>query len=102
MYAQRLQFCEIEVDDVPLAIITTPVREAVRHVRDFLENQVMKDDGHIVPGEHDVLLEVVGTGGVRVSLGDQRVFREIARRAAVGDDDRGFAIRDGGTHTGEG
>jgi len=48
----------------------------------------MLHDRHAVLREHDILFEVVGPLGVGQGLGGQRVFRQVAAGAAVGDDER--------------
>ena len=48
----------------------------------------MQDDEFVVARRDDVLLQVIGTHGVGQGLGLQRVLGQVARGAAVSNDNR--------------
>ena len=85
---QLRQLGVVEVDHVPVAVRALAAREHAGHVGDLLEHQVVEHDRHVVARQHDVLLEVVGAERVGVGLGRERVFRQVAGGAAMGDHDR--------------
>ena len=53
-----------------------------------LELEVVEDDGHVVAGQDDVLLQVVRAEAVGEDLGGHAVFGQVAAGAAVRNDDR--------------
>ena len=63
-------------------------RVSLGHVGRRIEMDVVQHHGHGVLREHDVLLDEVGTLRVGQRLPRQRVLRQVAAGAAVGDHDR--------------
>ncbi len=84
---QRTDLRQREVDGVIAAIFTGAIREAFRHVRDAVKIVVMQDDQLVVLRHHQILLQIIRTLGIGHRLRWQRMLRQIAAGAAVGDHD---------------
>jgi hypothetical protein len=57
-------------------------------IRYIIQNYVMQYDRDGIPGSDDVLLDIVGSHSMGQGFGLQCVFRQVAARSPVGDDNR--------------
>ena len=83
---QLLDLREGEVGRVVAAVGARPIGVQLGDVRGAIQGDVVQGDGDAVGGQHDVRLDPAGALSVRERVGGQRVLRQVARRAAVGDD----------------
>ena len=90
---KRPQLLDIEIAHVETSVITFPARIPLGNVGDPVEIDVVEHDERVIATRNDVLFEVIGAHVVRQSFGRQRVFRQIARRATVRNDQWRHLIR---------
>ena len=79
-------FGQSEVDGVVAAVRPFPLGKFFRDVRNRIEVDVVKNDGHSVLGKDEILLDEVGALGVRHGFGRETVFGEIAAGPAMSQD----------------
>ena len=83
---QRFYLRQGKVDGVEAAILPRALRETLRDVGHPIEIVVMEHHQPIVFGHHQVLLKIIGALSVGHRFCRQRMLRQIAAGAPVGDD----------------
>ena len=84
-HLQGLEFVQREIPRVIASVFTRPSRVCRRHVRDAIQVHVVQDHESVVPGGHDILLEIVRAHRIGQRFCGQGVFGQVTGCAAVRD-----------------
>ncbi|MND77837.1 hypothetical protein D3C80_695360 [compost metagenome] len=84
-HAQGAHLGQGEVHHIVTTVRTGAAGEARRHVRDAVEEVIVHHHQLVIPGHHQILLQIVGPHAIGQRLGLQGVLGQIAGGATVGD-----------------
>ena len=92
VYRQSLNFCQREVPGVIATVRSCPAREPLRYIGHAVEVYVVEHDELVIARRNDILLQVIRAHRISQRFCLQGVLREVARSAAMRDNDRSHIL----------